>query len=97
VDATPHCDDRFPFTSTSLDRLTIHRYALVLSARERVITPTDRLPNMLRGAFEIAFRHCFGSPKPAVGIDICRAANDASESDCVRKRSVCPASSISSS
>ncbi len=56
MDAARHRDDRFPFDSAGLDRLTIHRYDLLLVAREHVIAPADRLPNMLRGAFEMAFR-----------------------------------------
>ena len=53
--SAPRCDD-FPFDASGLDRLTIHRYRIELVARERVVAPPHRLPNMLRGAFEIAFR-----------------------------------------
>jgi hypothetical protein len=56
VDAVPHRDVTFPFDGIGLDRLTVHRYALVLLARERVVIPAGRLPNILRGAFEMAFR-----------------------------------------
>jgi hypothetical protein len=48
--------DEFPFDTSGLDRLTIHRYRIELVACERVVAPPNRLPNMLRGAFEIAFR-----------------------------------------
>lgn len=51
-----HGDERFPFEPAGLDRLPIHRYQLILSAREPVLVSAERLPNALRGAFEMAFR-----------------------------------------
>lgn len=56
VQSATRGDESFPFDVTGLDRLTIHRYRIALVARERVVSPPERLPNMLRGAFEIAFR-----------------------------------------
>ncbi len=38
------------------DRLSIHPYRVTFVAEERVTAPQARLPNMLRGTFEIAFR-----------------------------------------
>ena len=45
-----------PIGASGLDRLSVHRHRVVLRAEERAIVPPTRLPNMLRGAFEIAFR-----------------------------------------
>lgn len=39
-----------------LDRLAMHRHSVRLLAAERVVVPRTRLPNMLRGTFEMAFR-----------------------------------------
>lgn len=39
-----------------LDRLSIHPYRVQFVAEERVFAPQARLPNMLRGTFEISFR-----------------------------------------
>lgn len=38
------------------DRVAYHRYAVRFVAQQRVIARPERLPNMLRGAFEMAFR-----------------------------------------
>jgi hypothetical protein len=38
------------------DRLAYHRYRVRFVAKQAVFAPPERLPNMLRGAFEIAFR-----------------------------------------
>lgn len=45
-----------PVNPIALDRLSIHRHQVSLRAEERVVVPPQRLPNMLRGTFEIAFR-----------------------------------------
>jgi len=42
--------------TAGLDRLSIHRYAATLVADDPVVAPRSRLPNMLRGTFEISFR-----------------------------------------
>jgi hypothetical protein len=42
--------------AAGLDRLSIHRYRVTLAAEQRVVVPPARLPNMLRGTFEMAFR-----------------------------------------
>ena len=39
-----------------LDRISIHRYRARFVARDRIVAPRTRLPNMLRGTFEMAFR-----------------------------------------
>jgi hypothetical protein len=39
-----------------LDRLAIHRHCVRLVATERLVLPRPRLPNMLRGSFEMSFR-----------------------------------------
>lgn len=46
-----------PFDRSGLDRLSIHRYRAVLDADEPIRVAPDRLPNVLRGSFDIAFRH----------------------------------------
>jgi hypothetical protein len=43
-------------TAAGLDRLSIHRCRLDLTARERIAVPPTRLPNVLRGAFDVSFR-----------------------------------------
>jgi hypothetical protein len=45
-----------PVHAGGLDRLSIHRHRVTLRAAERAVVPPARLPNMLRGAFEMAFR-----------------------------------------
>jgi hypothetical protein len=45
-----------PGKPTGLDRLSIHRHQVTFRAKEHVVVPPARLPNMLRGTFEIAFR-----------------------------------------
>jgi CRISPR-associated endoribonuclease Cas6 len=45
-----------PDAVSGLDRLSIHPYGVQLVAEESVRAPRARLPNMLRGTFEIAFR-----------------------------------------
>jgi len=39
------------------DRVAYHRYRVRLVAKERIVAPPERLPNMLRGTFEMAFRY----------------------------------------
>jgi hypothetical protein len=45
-----------PVDPAGLDRLSIHRYQVTLRSEGRAVVPPARLPNMLRGRFEIAFR-----------------------------------------
>jgi hypothetical protein len=45
-----------PIQAAGVDRLSIHRHRVTLRAEGRTIVPPARLPNMLRGTFEMAFR-----------------------------------------
>ncbi len=48
--------DQLRLDCTGLDRIAVYRHRLRFVAEQPVVAPPHRLPNMLRGTFEIAFR-----------------------------------------
>jgi hypothetical protein len=44
------------FDVQGLDRLSVHRYEVMFEAKGPIVVPRERLPNILRGTFEISFR-----------------------------------------
>ena len=52
-----HMPDREPFArARSIDRLELYRYTATFVAEEALDVPAHRLPNILRGSFEMAYR-----------------------------------------